>query len=31
MDLYRAQAFCIYEAAKVVLICENKNFIFANF
>ena len=30
-ELSEAQVFCIYETAKVFLVCENKHFIFATF
>ena len=30
-DLSRAQVFCIHEATKVVVVCEDKHFIFAAF
>ena len=30
-DLFKAQAFYINKAAKVIIICKNKNFVFAIF
>ena len=30
-DLSEAQAFCIHEATKVVVVCEDKNLVLATF
>ena len=30
-DLTRAQTFCIYKSLKVIMVLENKNFVFAAF
>ena len=30
-DLFRAQAFYIYEVAEVVVVCEDKNLVLAIF
>ena len=31
MDLFRAQALCIYKATKIVVICEDGHFVLAAF
>ena len=31
MDLSRTQVFYIYKVAKIVMICKNKDFVFAIF
>ena len=30
-DLFRAQALCIYEATKIVMVCKNEHFVLAAF
>ena len=31
IDLSKAQTFCIYELTKVVVVCKDKNLVFATF
>ena len=31
VDLSRAQALCIYEATKIVIVCKDEHFVIATF